>query len=84
MFLLNDEKGTFERMLTHKVLGVSAGDDVVFETRVQIIWRRIDGATVYLGGQWRYLQPMGNCYRKDALPGKRQEYVVLSVENNVA
>ena len=70
--------------LTRQVLGVGAGDDVLVESQGQVIRMRLEGATVYLGEKDVIFNLWGNRYRKDGLPGKRQEHVVLRADNDMA
>jgi hypothetical protein len=64
------------------VLGVGVGDDVVTESRGRVVRLRLDGTSVHVSEKAVSFHLWGMRYRKDGLPGKRQEYLVLSAEND--
>jgi ParB family protein of integrating conjugative element (PFGI_1 class) len=60
--------------LVKDVLGVGAGDDVVTESRGRVVRLRLEGTTVHVSEKVVNFHLWGMRYRKDGLPGKRQEY----------
>ena len=69
--------------LVKDVLGVGAGDDVVTESRGRVVRLRLEGTTIHVSDKAVNFHLWGMRYRKDGLPGKRQEYLVLSAENDL-
>ena len=69
--------------LVKDVLGVGVGDDVITESRGRVVRLRLEGTTVHVSEKAVNFHLWGMRYRKDGLPGKRQEYLVLSAENDL-
>ncbi|MEW8288117.1 MAG: hypothetical protein AB2697_19215 [Candidatus Thiodiazotropha endolucinida] len=74
---------TEQARLVKDVLGVGAGDDVITESRGRVVRLRLEGTTVHVSEKAVNFHLWGMRYRKDGLPGKRQEYLVLSAENDL-
>ena len=68
--------------LVKDVLGVGVGDDVITESRGRVVRLRLEGTSVHVSEKAVNFHLWGMRYRKDGLPGKRQEYLVLSAEND--
>lgn len=66
-----------------RVPGVGARDDVITESRGRVVPLRLEGTTIHVSEKVVNFHLLGVRYRKDGLPGKRQEYLVLSAENNL-
>ncbi len=69
--------------LVKDVLGVGVGDDVITESRGRVVRLRLEGTTVHVSEKAVNFHLWGMRYRKDGLPGKRQEYLILSAENDL-
>ncbi len=69
--------------LCRDVLGIEKGDIVVCESRGQVQRIQVDGAGVYVHDSKVVFHLSGARFRKDGLPGKRQEYFTLQVENDL-
>jgi len=69
--------------LCRDVLGIEKGDIVVSELRGQTLRVQVDSAGVYIHDSKVVFHLSGTRFRKDGLPGKRQEYLTLQVENDL-
>jgi hypothetical protein len=72
------EKAAFCR----EVLGIGPGDTVVFESGGKPARMDVTDATVYVSDDDVLFHISGRRYRKDGLPGKRDEVFTLGVEND--
>lgn len=69
--------------LVKDVLGVGVGDDVITGSRGRVVRLRLEGTTVHVSEKAVNFHLWGMRCRKDGLPGKLQEYLVLSAENDL-
>ncbi|MBT8147712.1 MAG: hypothetical protein KJN90_12715, partial [Gammaproteobacteria bacterium] len=72
-----------KEQLCEDVLGVRKGDNVVIKSGEKIQRILLEGASLYVSDEDIGFHLWGKKYRKDGLPGKRQESVYLQVENDL-
>ena len=68
--------------LCQAILGVQKGDNVLVESHGKVLRIQLEGASLYVTEKDINFHLWGKRYRKDGLPGKRQEYFFLQVEND--
>ncbi len=64
-----------------QALGVGLGDDLLCESRGKPVRSRLKGASLHTGDESVYFHLWGKRFRKDGILGKRDEYIVLEIEN---
>jgi hypothetical protein len=69
--------------LCQDVLGIEVGDIVIVESGGKPIRVAVEGMTVFTSETTVNFSLWGKRFRKDGLPGKRSEYVTITVENDL-
>ena len=69
--------------LCQDVLGIEVGDIVIVESGGKSLRVAVEGMTVFTSETTVNFSLWGKRFRKDGLPGKRSEYVTITVENDL-
>ena len=69
--------------LCQDVLGIEVGDIVIVESGGKPLRVAVEGMTVFTSEKTVNFSLWGKRFRKDGLPGKRSEYVTITVENDL-
>ena len=72
-----------KEQLCEDVLGVRKGDNVILKTGEKMQRILLEGTSLYVSDEDISFYLWGKKYRKDGLPGKRQECVYLHVGNDL-